>query len=93
MLPFIDGKKAAGLLIQKKGGKLLEVENEKDLSSEQAELSDFKVLAEDMISAFERKSVGDLAKALLAFHEMCEQDYSEEGEDEPSPSEGYEDQY
>lgn len=84
MLPFLEPKKISSVIIARRGKPDLETSPEVDMGEDKVDPG-LKEAAEDMMRAFESKSVIDLAKALKSAYEICDsypedhdQDMSEE---------------
>lgn len=76
---LFDKKKAATLILSKmdKRGKASEVE----AAHESGEHNEYTSYAEDMLAAFESKSVQKLAACLKSFHQMvADEDYEQDKE-------------
>lgn len=71
MLPFLEPKKMSSVIIARRGKSDIESSPEVDMSEDKLDPG-LKEAAEDMMRAFESKSVLDLAKAFKAAHEICE---------------------
>lgn len=79
MLPFLEPKKITSVIIARRGKPDLEASPEVDMSEDSMDPG-LKEAAEDVMRAFETKSVTDLAKALKSVFEICDASPHEEGE-------------
>jgi alcohol dehydrogenase YqhD (iron-dependent ADH family) len=70
MLPFLNSKKIVSVIAARKGKPGVEVSPEVEGPGEGIDAG-LKEAATDLLSAIERKSVIDLAKALQAAFEIC----------------------
>lgn len=80
-LPFFDHKKTVSIIIAQRGKPSVEVTPEVEMGDDKVDPG-LKSAAEDVLSAIQSKSVVDLAKALRAAWEVCENYEPEEMGDE-----------
>lgn len=80
MLPMFDAKKAAGSIIARRGKPDAEVSIEIEAPGSEVDPA-LKDAATSILSAIERKSVLDLARALKEAHAACENYSDEDAED------------
>ena len=79
MLPFMDKKRIAGIIISRKGKP--DIEASAEVMAPEGDIApELREAAMDMISALESKSPVALAKALKAAFEICDSYPHEEGE-------------
>lgn len=86
MLPMFDHKKIVSVIAARKGKPDVEINTEVEAPGSDMDPG-LKAAAEDMLRAFESRSVMDMAKALKAAYECCEASPADDQEQEPNQGE------